>query len=44
MKFNELPTWAKGVVAVVGLVAVAGAGYGIWRTIKKAVEKGKEGK
>ena len=44
MKFNELPTWAKGVVAVVGLAAVLGAGYGIWRTIKKAVEKGKEGK
>jgi hypothetical protein len=44
MKFNELPTWAKGVVAVVGLAAIVGAGYGIWRTIKKAIEASKEGK
>jgi len=44
MTFKELPTWAKGVVAVVGLAAVVGAGYGIWRAIKKAVETSKEGK
>jgi len=44
MKFNELPTWAKGVVAVVGLAAIVGAGYGIWRAIKKTIEASKEGK
>jgi hypothetical protein len=44
MKWDSLPTWAKGTIAIVGVVAIAGAGYGIWRAVKKAIETSKEGK
>lgn len=42
--WSGLPTWAKGVVAVVGVVAVGGIGFAIYRGVKKAIETAKEGK
>jgi hypothetical protein len=44
LTFGSLPTWAKGVVAIVGLVAIGGAGFLIYRTIKKTIESSKEKK
>jgi hypothetical protein len=40
----DLPTWAKGTIAVVSVLAIGAIGYFIYRSAKKAVEKGKEGK
>lgn len=42
--FSQLPTWAKGVVAVIGIATIAGVGFVLYRTIKKTVEGIKEGK
>jgi hypothetical protein len=42
--WSGLPTWAKGVVGVVSVVAIGGLGFAIYRGIKKAIEKAKEGK
>ena len=44
LTFGSLPTWAKGVVAVVGLLAIGGAAFGIYRAVKKGIEKAKENK
>jgi hypothetical protein len=35
-KYNELPSWSKGVIAVVTIGAVALIGYSIYSKIKKA--------
>jgi hypothetical protein len=43
-KWNSLPTWAKGVIAVVGVLAVGGIAFGVYRSVKKAIEGIKEGK
>ena len=42
--WGGLPTWAKGVVGVVSVVAIGGLGFAIYRGIKKAIETAKEGK
>jgi hypothetical protein len=42
--WSGLPTWAKGVVGVVSVVAIGGLGFAIYRGIKKAIEKAQEGK
>ena len=42
--WRGLPTWAKGVVGVIGVVAIGGLGFAVYRGIKKAIEKAKEGK
>jgi hypothetical protein len=39
MTFKELPTWAKGVIAVVGVVAVGGVGFAIYKAFKKFGER-----
>jgi len=38
MKFSELPSWAKGVIAVVALGGIVGIGFAIRRAIKNAKE------
>lgn len=42
--YSQLPAWAKGTVVVLSILIVAGVGFGIYRGIKKAIEKAKEGK
>jgi hypothetical protein len=42
--WSDLPTWAKGVVAVVGVAAIGGIGFAIYKSVKNALEKAKEGK
>ena len=42
--WSGLPTWAKGVVAVISVVAIGGLGFAIYRAVKKGIEKAKEGK
>lgn len=42
--WSGLPTWAKGVVGVVSVVAIGGLGFAIYRGIKKAIQKAQEGK
>lgn len=42
--WKDLPVWAKGTIAIVGILAVGGIGFAIFRGVKKAIEKGKEGK
>ena len=42
--YSSLPPWAKGTVVVLSIVIVAGIGFGIYRGIKKAIEKAKESK
>ena len=42
--YSSLPPWAKGTVVVLSIVIVAGIGFGIYREIKKAIEKAREGK
>jgi hypothetical protein len=42
--YSDLPTWAKGVVAVVSIVAIGGIGFAIYRGVKKAIDRGREGK
>lgn len=42
--WKDLPVWAKGTIAIVGILAVGGVGFAIYRGVKKAIEKGKEGK
>jgi len=42
--YSQLPSWAKGTVVVLSILIVAGVGFGIYRGIKKAIEKAKEGK
>jgi hypothetical protein len=44
MDWKSLPTWAKGTIAVVGVLAIGGVGFAIYRGVKKAIEKAKEGK
>lgn len=43
-KWSSLPTWAKGTIAVVSVLAVGAIGFAIYKGVKKAIEKGKEGK
>lgn len=42
--FKSLPTWAKGTIAVVGVLAIGGIGFAIYKGVKKAIDKSKEGK
>ena len=42
--WRGLPTWAKGVVGVVSVVAIGGLGFAVYRGIKKAIQRGREGK
>jgi hypothetical protein len=42
--FSQLPTWAKGTIAIVGVLAIGGIGFAIFRGIKKGIEKAKESK
>lgn len=42
--WKDLPMWAKGTIAVVSLLAIAGVGYGIYRSVKKGVDKAKQSK
>lgn len=44
MNWKSLPTWAKGTIAIVSLLAVGGIGYAIYKGIKKGVERGRESK
>lgn len=44
MDWKSLPTWAKGTIAVVSLLAVGGIGFAIYKGVKRAFEKAKEGK
>ena len=45
MKYwKDLPTWAKGTIAILGIVIVGGVGFGIYQGVKRAIEKGKESK
>jgi hypothetical protein len=44
MDWKSLPTWAKGTIAVVGVLAIGGVGFAIYKGVKKAIEKAKEGK
>jgi hypothetical protein len=37
--FSQLPTWAKGVVAVVGVSIIAGTTFVIYKSIKNAIIK-----
>ena len=36
--------WARGVIAVVGVVAVGGIAFGIYRSVKKGVDRIREGR
>lgn len=42
--WKDLPVWAKGTIAIVGILAVGGIGFAVYKGIKKAIEKAKEGK
>jgi hypothetical protein len=42
--WNGLPTWAKGIVGVVSVLAIGGVGFAIYRGVKNAIERGREGK
>jgi hypothetical protein len=42
--WNGLPTWAKGTIAIVGVLAIGGVGFAIYKGVKKAIDKAKEGK
>jgi hypothetical protein len=42
--WKELPVWAKGTIAIVGILAVGGVGFAIYKGVKRAIEKAKEGK
>lgn len=44
MNWKSLPTWAKGTIAVLTLLAVGGIGFAIYRGVKKGIERAKEGK
>ena len=44
MDWKSLPTWAKGTIAIVGVLAIGGVGFAIYKGVKKAIEKAKEGK
>jgi len=44
MNWKDLPTWAKGTIAIVGVLAIGGVGFAIFKGVKKAIEKAKEGK
>jgi uncharacterized membrane protein YebE (DUF533 family) len=44
MDWKSLPTWAKGTIAIVGVLAIGGVGFAIYKSVKKAVEKAKESK
>jgi hypothetical protein len=44
MNWKDLPTWAKGTIAIVGVLAIGGVGFAIFRGVKKAIEKAKESK
>ena len=39
--FSQLPTWAKGVVAVVGVTLVAGTSFVVYKSIKNAIIRAK---
>lgn len=39
--FSQLPTWAKGVVAVVGVTLIAGTSFVVYKSIKNAIIKAK---
>lgn len=41
-QFNELPGWAKGVIAVAGTAAVIGIGYAVYNKIQKAAERSQD--
>ena len=43
-KWSSLPMWARGVIAVVGVVAVGGIAFGIYRSVKKGVDRIREGR
>ena len=43
-KWNSLPIWARGVIAVVGVVAIGGIAFGIYRSVKKGVDRIREGR
>jgi hypothetical protein len=42
--WSGLPTWAKGVVGVVSVVAIGGLGFAIYKGVKNAIERGREGR
>ena len=42
--WKDLPQWAKGTLVVVGLLAVVGVSYGIYKGVKKVVDKAKTNK
>ena len=44
MNWKSLPTWAKGTIAVVSVLAIGGIGFAIYKGVKKAIEKAKGGK
>lgn len=42
--WKDLPQWAKGTIVVVGLLAVVGVSYGIYKGVKKITDKAKSNK
>jgi len=42
--WSGLPTWAKGVVGVVSVLAIGGIGFAIYKGVKNAIERGREGR
>jgi hypothetical protein len=44
MDWKSLPTWAKGTIAILGVVAIGGVGFAIYKAVTKGIQKGKEGK